>query len=65
VTKLDRIETMPANTETLPEVKFWAELENELLHIESQLKLPEAGKLTCALKSLMSSSTSVCFRHAR
>lgn len=38
-----RIEKMPPNTETIQEIRFWLELENELLNIERQLKQPEAG----------------------
>lgn len=33
---------MPANSETVHEIKFWIELEGELKHIDQQLKLPEA-----------------------
>ncbi len=34
---------MGASGETVQEVKFWLELENELAHIDAQLKSPEAG----------------------
>ncbi len=42
VTKLERIEKMPPNTETIHEIKFWLELEVELNHIDKQLKENEA-----------------------
>ena len=35
---------MPTTGETIQEIKFWLELENELRHIDDQLKAPEAGK---------------------
>jgi hypothetical protein len=34
---------MAPNTETIQEIRFWLELESELLNIERQLKQPEAG----------------------
>lgn len=42
VTKLERIEGMPTNTDTAQEVRFWAELEVELQSIEKQTKSTEA-----------------------
>lgn len=39
---------MPPNGETMPETKFWVELEAELLHIDSQLRGGEAGQFVCS-----------------
>lgn len=39
VTKLERIEGMPTNTDSAQEVRFWAELEVELQSIEKQTKV--------------------------
>ncbi len=50
VTKLDRIEEMPKNSDTAQEIKFWIELESELKHIEQQLQSAEASCTLAALK---------------
>jgi hypothetical protein len=50
VTKLERIEEMPKNSDTTQEIKFWIELESELKHIQQQLESPEAVCILAALK---------------
>lgn len=49
VTKLDRIENMPANSSTGQEVKFWLELEGALQSITEQLNSPA---VQCTLNTL-------------
>jgi hypothetical protein len=41
-----RIETMPAGSETLQEIKFWVELEGVLQNITDQLETPESRTFT-------------------
>lgn len=52
VTKLDRIDAMPSNSETAQEIAFWLELESELTSIDRQLKSSEAE---CTLNTLKQS----------
>jgi dynein heavy chain 1 len=50
VTKLERIDAMPARGETMQEVSFWSEIEAEVAHIEEQLRSPEAATSQALLK---------------
>eukprot|EP01113_Clastostelium_recurvatum_P011812 TRINITY_DN1605_c0_g1_i1.p1 TRINITY_DN1605_c0_g1~~TRINITY_DN1605_c0_g1_i1.p1 ORF type:complete len:4689 (+),score=1530.43 TRINITY_DN1605_c0_g1_i1:285-14351(+) len=50
VTKIERLEAMPATGDTLQEISFWIELENELARINEQLKMPEAEVTLGTLK---------------
>lgn len=52
VTKLERIDAMPSNSETAQEISFWLELESELASIDRQLKSSEAE---CTLNTLKQS----------
>jgi dynein heavy chain 1 len=52
VTKLERIDAMPSNSETAQEISFWLELESELTSIDRQLKSSEAE---CTLNTLKQS----------
>jgi dynein heavy chain 1 len=52
VTKLERIDSMPSNSETAQEIAFWLELESELTSIDRQLKSSEAE---CTLNTLKQS----------
>lgn len=61
VTKLERIEKMPATSDSSQEVKFWYELESELKHIEEQLKTPEAECTLNILKQAKRFITTAAF----
>jgi hypothetical protein len=50
VTKLERIETMPPNSDTMQEISFWTELEAEVAHIDEQLRSAEAVTSMALLK---------------
>jgi len=50
VTKLERIDVMPTNTDTAQEIRFWLELEGQLLSIDRQLKSPEADCTLAVLR---------------
>jgi dynein heavy chain 1, cytosolic len=52
---------MASSGETVSEVKFWLELENELAHIETQLKSPEAECTLNALKQAKRFHATVAF----
>eukprot|EP01096_Ripella_sp_DP13-Kostka_P011830 TRINITY_DN484_c0_g1_i1.p1 TRINITY_DN484_c0_g1~~TRINITY_DN484_c0_g1_i1.p1 ORF type:complete len:4631 (+),score=2721.08 TRINITY_DN484_c0_g1_i1:206-14098(+) len=49
VTKLDRIENMPNNSDAAQEIKFWIELDRVLQNIQEKIKSPE---FTCMINLL-------------